>query len=91
MDWIQADVDGDGVTEFVPRSDRPGPAPPQQAYLLLTGDQPAAPQPNPADQRFYLGGNIYSNWATVPDVYKSIDGAQPNPSRSTASIFSFRF
>jgi hypothetical protein len=36
---------------------------------------------------FYVGGNVYSDWASVPDHDKIISGDRPNPSRSTGTIF----
>jgi polar amino acid transport system substrate-binding protein len=36
VDWIRADVDGDGIPEYVPRSDQPGPTEPQQVYTLFS-------------------------------------------------------
>lgn len=96
VDWIQADVDNDGLFEYVPGSDRAGTAAPQRAYALFTTEQPsltAAPQPTPApapqQPRFYIGGNIYRDWATVPDMYKLTGDDIPNPARSTATLFRF--
>ena len=40
VDWIRADVDGDGVPEYVPVNDRPGPSEPQHVYTLFSA--PAA-------------------------------------------------
>lgn len=91
--WISADIDGDGRPEFVPESDRAGTTAPQHAYTLFLGDQPAVPTPRPTESksRFYVGGNIYSDWASVPNRYKVEDPRYPDPSRSTASIFTFRW
>ena len=85
--WIRADVDGDGLVEFVPENDRSGSVQPQQAYLLFSGD-PERPKPD-GQPRFYFGGNIYTDWATVPNRYKVEASQRPDPSRSTASIFRF--
>jgi hypothetical protein len=41
--------------------------------------------------RFYVGGNIYADWASVPNRYKAEDQRHPDAERSTASIFSFRW
>jgi polar amino acid transport system substrate-binding protein len=91
--WISADIDGDGRPEFVPESDRAGTTAPQHAYTLFLGDQPAlsTPKPTESKSRFYVGGNIYSDWASVPNRYKVEDPRYPDPSRSTASIFTFRW
>jgi ABC-type amino acid transport substrate-binding protein len=82
--WIRADVDGDGVSEYVPASDQAGREEPQRAYVLFT---PAAETSNKPG--FYVGGNIYSDWASVPESYRNLDSQHPDPSRSTASIFKF--
>jgi polar amino acid transport system substrate-binding protein len=87
VDWILADVDGDGVPEYVPQSDRPGPAEPQGAYSLFTA--PATGPETPAKPRFFVGGNIYSEWANVPDNYKDNTSDRPDPRRSTGTIFKF--
>ena len=36
VDWIRADVDGDGRLEMIPRGDRLGTAPPQRSYELFS-------------------------------------------------------
>jgi len=90
--WISADIDGDGRPEFVPESDRAGTTPPKSAYTLFL-DDPGTSKPKPLDSksRFYVGGNIYSDWASVPNRYKAEDQRHPDAERSTASIFSFRW
>jgi polar amino acid transport system substrate-binding protein len=86
--WIQADVDDDGLAEYVPFSDRPGPREPQRAYTLFSAEQPARPSPD-GPRRFYVGGNIYADWAAVPESVKGYDSQWPDPSRSTGTIFRF--
>jgi polar amino acid transport system substrate-binding protein len=87
--WISADVDGDGLAEFVPQSDRTGSVQPKHAYELFTGEKrPSSPEPS---KRFYLGGNIYEEWAAVPNRYKVEDPQRPDARRSTASVFTFRW
>ncbi len=87
VSWLRADVDGDGLAEYVPQSDRSGPTEPQRAYSLFSSTQPALDAKNTS--RFYFGGNIYSNWASVPDNFKVVDSNRPDPRRSTATIFTF--
>jgi polar amino acid transport system substrate-binding protein len=93
--WIRADMDDDGLAEYVAQSERLGRNEPQRAYWLFSTAELQPPQPGLPDRgaagvsRFYVGGNIYSDWATVPDTYKLTDAEIENPSRSTASIFRF--
>jgi len=90
VDWIRADVDGDGIVEDVPYSDQAGMSPPAHVYSLTVAN-PLGPSVKviQISQRFYLGGTIYPDWATVPSRYKVDDPLQPSPSRSTASVFKF--
>jgi polar amino acid transport system substrate-binding protein len=89
LDWIRADVDGDGVAEYVPRSDRVGSAPPQKAYVIST--VPETSKPNDGKPKFYVGGNMYSDWATIPRLYKVPEPNEPEPGRSTATLFTFKW
>jgi polar amino acid transport system substrate-binding protein len=83
--WIRADVDGDGIPEYVPANDSAGTTAPERAYQLYSGDQKSAP----AKTGFYVGGSIYSDWASVPDRYKVQGANRPDPARSTGTIFRF--
>jgi ABC-type amino acid transport substrate-binding protein len=86
VDWIRADVDGDGIPEYVPADDRLGPSEPQHVYTLFTS--PAAGG-TPTQPGFYLGGNVYSDWASVPENYKVSNSDKPDPRRSTGTVFKF--
>jgi polar amino acid transport system substrate-binding protein len=93
VDWIQADVNGDGVPENVPVTDHPGPSEPQRVYALLSTPPNALtttkPDTSSTKPGFYVGGNIYSDWASVPASYKEVNPDPPDSRRSTASIFKF--
>jgi ABC-type amino acid transport substrate-binding protein len=89
VSWILADVDGDGVAEFVPRSDLSGPSEPKRAYSLFSTPQPTTTDLQTEPKRFYFGGSIYTDWARVPNKYKVEDPQRPDSARSTASIFRF--
>ncbi|HSC25652.1 MAG TPA: transporter substrate-binding domain-containing protein [Vicinamibacterales bacterium] len=90
VDWVVADVDGDGRAEYVPRSDRMGATEPKRAYSLLFTDPSLAPKPEPKTEgRFLLGGSIYDGWTTVPDRFKVEDPQRPDPNKAMAGIFRF--
>ena len=89
VDWIRADVDGDGLAENVPQSDQSGRLEPSSPYLLFSTEQAKGPQPRPAPQRFYIGGTTYDNWAAVPERYKVEDPLHRDPSRGVVPIFKF--
>jgi ABC-type amino acid transport substrate-binding protein len=101
VQWIGADVNGDGVAEYVPADDRPGPAEPQRVYTLFSNTNPrlmidSLPKPETAPKEstkpgFYVGGNIYTDWASVPENYKTTGSRPPDPGRSAASIFNFKW
>jgi len=97
VDWIRADVDGDGLFEYVPGSDAPR-TEPQRAYSLFSPTiEPSTLKPSTKGQveltkpRFLVGGNIYQEWGSVPDHYKltGADQMMPNPARSTGTVFRF--
>src|SRR3954454_21437557 len=89
VDWIRADINGDGVPEYVPLNDRPGPSQPEHVYSIFADPAPTAPSRASTAPGFYIGGNIYSDWPSVPDSYKQVNPQQPDPSRSSGSIFKF--
>ena len=62
VEWIRADVDGDGLAENVPQSDQPGRLEPSSSYLLFSTEQ-SKPEPRTTPQRFYIGGSTYDGWA----------------------------
>lgn len=89
VNWIRADITGDGIPEYVPLNDRAGPSAPKRAYSLFTGPpSPSEPVPKTG---YYVGGHLYSDWASVPDRYKVHYSTDPDPRRSSASIFTFRW
>jgi ABC-type amino acid transport substrate-binding protein len=87
VDWILADVDGDGVPELVPRTDRAGSSEPLRAYTLFAPSSSASE--TASKPGFYVGGNVYADWASVPENYKVSNSDKPDPRRSTGSIFKF--
>lgn len=91
VDWIRADMDGDGVDEFVPANDRPGPQAPDRAYNLFSTTTDTVPRSSRSNeqQHFFIGGSIYNGWTQVPDMYKVPDPPRPDPNKSAVNIFRF--
>ena len=92
VDWIQADVDGDGLFEYIPENDTKGVTEPKRAYSIFAEQEPTSatlPVAESTQPRFYVGGNIYRDWASVPSNYKAAGNMPPPPSRATASLFRF--
>ena len=89
QEWIRADVNGDGVPEYVPITDDAGPFEPTRIYSLFS--TPAAGPELELKPGFFLGGHIYENWANVPDTYKLTHSNRENPDRSTATVFNFKW
>jgi polar amino acid transport system substrate-binding protein len=89
VNWIRADVDGDGVAEYVFHSDRSGLVEPQRAYAVLITEKPTTQPTSP--RRYFFGGAVYNGWSSVPDRYKVADPGGPNPNQPVARIFTFRW
>ena len=87
LDWILADVDGDGRPEYVPRDDQVGPIAPDHSYQLFT-DRATTESPSPS---FYLGGKVYPSWSNVPEGYKANRAPGTFSEGSQFTIFTFKF
>ena len=87
LEWILADVDGDGLEENVPFVDQVRAVPPARSYELFAMDAPATE--SAATRRFYLDGNMYVDWSAVPDQYKVRTIGSPGPFPVETSTFAF--
>jgi polar amino acid transport system substrate-binding protein len=87
--WIKADVDGDGLAEYVAQSERAGPSEPDRAYTLFSTPQPAPELRLDVPRRYFFGGAVYNDWAAVPDKYKNYDPQRPDPGVATVRVFTF--
>jgi ABC-type amino acid transport substrate-binding protein len=66
LNWIEADVDGDGLTELVPMSNQVGIQAPKSAYNVSA----SLKKDSSAFQRVYIDGQLYESWDEVPAQYK---------------------
>ena len=67
LNWIRADVDGDGRLELVHGPGGAGSEPPSAGYLV--GDAQADTS-DASDDRFWIEGEMYESWDDVPEKYK---------------------
>jgi len=67
LNWVKADVDGDGKMELVLGSNKAGTEAPQNIYGLMM-DNSYKEKNGPA--RYYVDGKLYEDWDNVPKSYK---------------------
>lgn len=67
LNWIQADVDGDGKLELIPRTNKIGKTAPSSNYVLFHSSRG---ETSPS-QSYYIDGHMYSDWENVPVRYKT--------------------
>ena len=67
LNWIKADIDGDGAMELVLGSNMAGTSAPQNIYGLMM-DNTYKDKNGP--QRYYVDGKLYEDWDNIPKSYK---------------------
>jgi polar amino acid transport system substrate-binding protein len=65
INWIEADINDDGVTELVHTGNEVGVEPPTNPYSLFHGINSGE------QQGYYFNGTFYKNWNEVPRKYKN--------------------
>lgn len=70
VEWLLADVDGDGRQEYVIQGTQAGEAPPEVPYTVASQDKKSTP-------RFIVGGELYESWDSVPGDYKVTNASLP--------------
>lgn len=69
IEWLEADVDGDGLSELIFQGTHAGVEPPNADYRVLTSKQ--QPKPEVEFQPDYIiNGQRYNAWEFVPDSFK---------------------
>jgi polar amino acid transport system substrate-binding protein len=92
VDWIRADVDGDGLLENVAASDRWARTAPTRTYDLFSeAALDAAVKKQGAQERYFFGGAVYNGWSSVPDHFKVDHLDRPDHTHPTARIFTFNW
>jgi polar amino acid transport system substrate-binding protein len=90
VDWIRADVDGDGQVEYVAASNQAGRTEPRRAYDLFSATAAAAATaPKLTTERYFFDGAVYNGWSSVPDKYKVDYLDRPDHTHPTARIMTF--
>ncbi|HEU5290221.1 MAG TPA: transporter substrate-binding domain-containing protein, partial [Cyclobacteriaceae bacterium] len=83
LNWIQADVDGDGQLELVLNGDHAGVKAPSNSYSVYFQNSNAG---SSNWGRYYINGKLYNGWEEIPKEYKV---AQVNKEEVTILKFSF--
>jgi len=74
LNWIQADIDGDGTLEWVGNNNSRGFSQPANEYKINYGD--SSQYPIASGNTYYINGKVYTNWEDVPDDFKRGPGAK---------------
>ena len=91
VDWIRADVDGDGLVENVAANDKVLKAEPQRSYSIFSETELDKQVKQQQPERYFFGGAVYNGWSSVPDAYKVDHLDRPDSVHPTARIFTFNW
>lgn len=69
LNWIQADIDGDGKTEIILNCEKAGKETPRNVYGVYTSY--SSSHQDTIAKRYYLDGNFYRSWDDLPQWYKN--------------------
>ena len=90
VEWIRADVDGDGLLENVAASNRWERTAPERTYdLFAPAALDAEIKKQGSQERYFFGGAVYNGWSSVPDHFKVDHLDRPDHTHPTARVFSF--
>jgi ABC-type amino acid transport substrate-binding protein len=87
VDWIRADIDGDGLDELVTLSDSLGRVPPGSIYDVFG----KAIDIEPENERIFVAGSIYEGWDAVPEEYKRQTAPTEQRMKLGTTIFTLKF
>ena len=83
LNWVKADVDGDGKMEMVLGSNMAGSSAPQNIYGLMMNN---TYKEKNGPQRYYVDGKLYEDWDNIPKSYKLDLVEDKTPSEEDAYI-----
>ena len=89
VDWIRADIDGDGLLENVAASDKALKTEPQRSYSIFSSTELEKQVKKEQPERYFFGGAVYNGWSSVPDAFKVDHLDRPDSVHPTARIFTF--
>lgn len=69
LNWVRADMDGDGTMELILDGNAAGTAPPEYTYGVGSDQSMVKKQVN--TDRYYINGKFYNSWDQVPQEYKT--------------------
>jgi len=84
LNWIKADIDGDGNMELVLGSNMAGSSAPQNIYGLMLDSSYKNQKNGPT--RYYVDGKLYEDWDNIPKSYKLDLVEDKTPSAEDAYI-----
>lgn len=89
VDWIRADIDGDGVLENIAAGDKALKTEPQRSYSIFSSPELEKAVKKEQPERYFFGGAVYNGWSSVPDAYKVDHLDRTDAQHPTARIFTF--
>lgn len=84
LNWVKADIDGDGNMELVLGSNMAGSSAPQNIYGLMLDSSYKNQKNGPT--RYYVDGKLYEDWDNIPKSYKLDLVEDKTPSAEDAFI-----
>ncbi len=84
LNWVKADIDGDGNMELVLGSNMAGSSAPQNIYGLMLDSSYKNQKNGPT--RYYVDGKLYEDWDNIPKSYKLDLVEDKTPSEEDAYI-----
>ncbi len=89
MDWIQADIDGDGKSELVLLGKNAGVEAPKEAYMV-PGTNPYS-KPKTGFGKYLIDGQSYNSWDQVPSNYKTPNANATKINTAPVNLLKFKF